>query len=77
MTDFIIANNGNTVDSGKLVATSSHTKATGTGTSDVDSEPGVYHTLKLWIFDDEEPIKHETLKRSYSENSSFYFAQLA
>lgn len=73
MTDFIIANNGNTVESGKLVVTSSDTKTTGTGTSDVDSEPGVYHTLKLRVFDDEEPIKHETQKRSYSEKSSLYF----
>lgn len=69
----IMANKSNTVDSGKLVATSSDTKTTGTGTSAVDSDPGIYNTLNLRVFDYEEPIKHEPRKRSHSENSSLYF----
>lgn len=73
MNDIIMVNNSNTVDNGKLVSTSSDTKTEGTGTSDVDSNPGIYHTLNLRVFDYEEPIKHEPLKRSHSENSSLYF----
>lgn len=42
------------------------------GMPDENNEAGVYNTLNLRVFDYEEPIKHQPLKRSKSENSSLY-----
>uniref|UniRef100_K1P3W5 Multiple epidermal growth factor-like domains 6 n=1 Tax=Magallana gigas TaxID=29159 RepID=K1P3W5_MAGGI len=73
MADITMAKNGETIDSRKLRATSPATITIEVGTSDEIQDTGEYHTLNLRVFDYEEPIKHEQLKRSRSENSSLYF----
>lgn len=73
MADITMAKNGETIDSRKLRATSPATLTREVGTSDEIQDTGEYHTLNLRVFDYEEPIKHEQLKRSRSENSSLYF----
>lgn len=73
MADITLAKNGKTIDNRKQEATSSATMTRETETSDEVQDTGEYHTLNLRVFDYEEPIKHEQLKRSQSENSSLYF----
>lgn len=73
MTDITMAKNSDTIDSRKQEATSSATIKREAGTLDEVQDTGEYHTLNLRVFDYEEPIKHEQLKRSQSENSSLYF----
>lgn len=71
--NIIMAKNGKTFEDRNLEATSSASMTREVGTPDETKDTGEYHTLNLRVFDYEEPIKHEQLKRSQSENSSLYF----
>lgn len=66
------SSNNNTLEGSKISKTASVSDTGEAGTPDENNEAGVYNTLNLRVFDYEEPIKHQPLKRSKSENSSLY-----
>lgn len=66
------SSNNNSLERSKIRKSASEIETGEAGMSDENNEAGVYNTLNLRVFDYEEPIKHQPLKRSKSENSSFY-----
>lgn len=58
------SSNNNTLERSKNSKTASVSDTGEAGMPDENNEAGVYNTLNLRVFDYEEPIKHQPLKRS-------------